>query len=171
VQELMNQGFAVDPDIGDLFLKGDDAIKFWTEGVTLLPAGWEKLIPSDLGDGKIRDATITPHMRVSSGVDWLSLDMHFDAGGVAVDEEELRMCLEKGRRLVKLADGTYAPIDRGQVGEVLNRMAEIVASAGSRQKVPLSQAGRVQDLLRIVSDTQVATPTVSLFGKLDATTE
>src|SRR5262249_4347467 len=109
----------------------------------------------------------TPHMRVASGVDWLSLDMHFDAGGVAVDEDELKMCLEKGRRLVKLADGTFAPVDRGQVGEVLARMAEIVASGGSRAKVPLSQAGRVQDLLRIVSDTNVATPTKDLFGKLD----
>jgi superfamily II DNA or RNA helicase len=167
VQALLDLGFEVEPDGGELVARGDAAIAFWTEGVARLPGEWEKLIPSDLADVRIRSGAVVPRMRVSSGVDWLSLDVSFDADGVAVDEDELRMCLEKGRRLVKLADGTYAPVQREQVGEVLSRMAEIVASAGSRKKVPLSQAGRVQDLLRLVGDATVTAPTLELFGKLE----
>ena len=165
VQQLLSLGFEVDAKAGDLVIRGDKAIAFWTEGVGSLPEEWDRFIPNDLVDVTIRSGAVSPRMRVSSGVDWLSLDMSFDVEGVAVDEEELRMCLEKGRRLVKLADGTYAPVQRDQVGEVLARMAEIVASSGSRKKVPLSQAGRVQDLLRLVSDSVVATPTKELFSK------
>jgi superfamily II DNA or RNA helicase len=167
VQALLDLGFEVDAEAAELVARGDKAIAFWTEGVAKLPAEWEKLIPSDLADVRIRTGAVVPRMRVSSGVDWLSLDVSFDADGVAVDEDQLRMCLEKGRRLVKLADGTYAPVLREQVGEVLSRMAEIVAASGSRKKVPLSQAGRVQDLLRLVGDSAVAAPTRELFDKLD----
>ncbi len=165
VQQLLSLGFEVDPKAGDLVIRHDKAIAFWTEGVGSLPEEWDRFIPNDLVDVTIRSGAVSPRMRVSSGVDWLSLDMSFDVEGIAVDEEELRMCLEKGRRLVKLADGTYAPVQRDQVGEVLARMAEIVASSGSRKKVPLSQAGRVQDLLRLMSDSVVATPTRELFDK------
>ena len=71
-------------------------------------------------------------MRVSSG-GLLWLDLTFDSGGVAVDEIELRTCLAQGRRLVKLGDGTYAPVDPNDVAEVLTRMAEIYASAGQEK--------------------------------------
>ncbi len=165
LQQLLSLGFEPDAKAGDLVIRGDKAIAFWTEGVGSLPEDWDRFIPNDLVDVTIRTGAVSPRMRVSSGVDWLSLDMSFDVDGVAVDEDELRMCLEKGRRLVKLADGTYAPVQREQVGEVLARMAEIVASSGSRKKVPLSQAGRVQDLLRLVSDSIVATPTKEIFSK------
>ncbi len=167
VAALRAMSFEIDQDTDELVAKGDAAIKFWTDGIRSLPESWERLVPADLAAVLVRDTPVSARMRVSSGVDWLNLDMGFDSGGVAVDEEELRACLEKGRRLVKLADGSYAPVRADQVGEVLARMAEIVATAGTKQRVPLSQAGRVQDLLRLVSDTQVATPTKDLFSKFD----
>ena len=168
VQELMNLGFEVDETGEALLARGDDAIHFWTEGIGTLPETWDRYIPDDLVDVTIRKDTVTPQMRVSSGVDWLSLDMTFDAGGVAVDQNELRLALEKGRRLVQLADGTYAPVDPDQVGEVLERMAEIYATSGpGAQKLPLSQAGRVQDLLRLVDRTNVAPKARTLFDKLE----
>ena len=166
VQELLNVGFELD-ERGELIVRGDKAIGFWTEGIGTLPEAWDRFIPDDLVDVTIRTAPVTARMRVSSGVDWLSLDMRFDAGGVAVDEEELRMCLEKGRRLVRLSDGTYAPVEPERVGEVLTRMAEIVASSGNRQRLPLSQAGRVQDLLRIVGEPAVASATKELFKQFE----
>ena len=76
------------------------------------------------------------------------------------------MCLEKGRRLVKLDDGTYAPVDPTEVSEVLVRMAEIYSTAGQKKKLPLSQAGRVQDLLEIVQNAKVSTSAKQLFGRL-----
>jgi SNF2 family DNA or RNA helicase len=106
-------------------------------------------------------------MRVSSGVDWLNLDMKFESGGAVVREEELRACLEHGRRLVQLEDGTYAPIDPEKVGDVLTRMAEIYATAGMRDKLPLSQAGRVQDLLKMVENAKVSASAKSLFQKIE----
>ncbi|MFW6086971.1 MAG: DEAD/DEAH box helicase, partial [Myxococcota bacterium] len=168
VQEVMNLGFEPDEATDELVAKGDDAIHFWTEGIGSLPEDWDRFIPDDLVDVTIRDQSVTAQMRVASGVDWLSLDMSFDAGGVAVDENELRASLEKGRHLVRLKDGTYAPVDPDKVNEVLSRMAEIYAtSGGPKKKLPLSQAGRVQDLLRLVSDGKVTSTARSLFGKLE----
>ena len=54
-------------------------------------------------------------VRVASGVDWLSLDVAFSADGQAVDEDELRGALKKGRKLVKLADGSWAPVKTEEV--------------------------------------------------------
>ncbi|MDQ3034389.1 MAG: DEAD/DEAH box helicase [Myxococcota bacterium] len=166
VQQLMNLGFAVDESREGLECKGEPAITFWTDGIVTLPAEWEKLVPHDLRAVKVRDAAVAPQVRVASGVDWLSLDMSFSAGGVAVDEDELRNALEKGRRLVKLADGTFAPVKTEEVREVLDRMAEIVAGT-SGAKVPLSQAGRIQDLLRLVGHKTVSAAAKEVLGKLE----
>ncbi|MCB9666699.1 MAG: DEAD/DEAH box helicase [Myxococcales bacterium] len=166
VQKLMDLGAQVNEAGDALVMEGDAAVSFWTEGLATLPDAWERFVPSDLSDVTVRESPVTPQMRVSSGVDWLGLDMTFSADGVAVSADELRACLEHGRRLVKLADGTYAPVTSEEVGPVLERMAEILATSGSQGKLPLSQAGRVQDLLRIISDQKI-TPTVkTLFGKL-----
>ena len=166
VQTVMNLGFEVDESGEELVADGDTAIDFWTEGMGSLPETWDRFIPDDLVDVTIRDESVSPQMRVSSGVDWLNLDMAFLSGGSAVAENELRACLEHGRRLVKLEDGTYAPVDPDDVEAVLERMAEIYATAGSEDKLPLSQAGRVNDLMRLVSNAKVSSSAKTLFGKL-----
>jgi SNF2 family DNA or RNA helicase len=114
----------------------------------------------------VRGSAIMPRARVSSGVDWLSLDMIFEAEGVAVDERELRECLESGRRLVKLKDGSYAPVSSEQVGEILERMTEIFATSGDKSKLSLAQAGRIQDLLSLVNRSNVTPAARQLFSKL-----
>ena len=168
VQEIMNLGFEVSEDGQELLARGDAAIGFWTEGLGSLPETWDRFIPDDLVGVHVRDKAVAPRARVSSGVDWLSLDMTFEVGGVAVDEEELRACLEKGRHLVRLQDGSYAPVKREEVSEILDRMAEIYASAsGDRKRLALSQAGRVQDLLNLVSRPSVTSAAKALFGKLE----
>lgn len=168
VQQLLARGFSVGETGEDLVAAGDDAIRFWTEGMAELPADWEKYIPDDLVDVRVRREGVSPQMRVASGVDWLELNMIFGAGGAIVAADELRACLEHGRRIVKLSDGTYAPVDPGQVGDILTRMAEIEAGSGSLARVPLSQTGRVQDLLRVVGErADVASPVKALLGKLD----
>jgi superfamily II DNA or RNA helicase len=167
VQELFNLGFEIGPTGEELVAKGDKAVSFWVEGIAKLPKAWERLIPDDLSNIVVRDKTVTPRVRVASGIDWLSLDLTFTTGDIAVDEDELKMCLEKGRHLVRLQDGSYAPVKAEQVGEILSRMAEIVATSGSRKKLPLSQAGRIQDLLKLVSDHKVTSTTKEIFEKLD----
>jgi len=166
VQMLMNLGFEVDESGQAMEVRGEKAISFWTEGIGSLPETWDRYIPDDLVDVTIRDQSVTPQMRVSSGVDWMSLAMTFDAGGVAVDADELRACLAKGRRLVQLNDGTYAPVDPSQVSEVLARLAEIEVTSGGDDKFSLSQAGRVQDLLTLVNRQKVTPKAKELFGKL-----
>jgi superfamily II DNA or RNA helicase len=167
VQALLNQSFEVSESGEELVATGDDAIAFWTQGIGELPEEWDRFIPDDLVDVTIRDESVTPQMRVSSGVDWLNLDMAFTSGGAAVREEELRACLEHGRRLVQLEDGTYAPVDPEKVGDVLTRMAEIYATAGASEKLPLSQAGRVQDLLKMVENAKVSASAKTLFKKIE----
>jgi len=167
VQALLNQNFEVSESGEELVASGDDAIAFWTHGIGELPEEWDRFIPDDLVDVTIRDEAVTPQMRVSSGVDWLNLDMSFESGGAVVREEELRACLEHGRRLVRLEDGSYAPVDPDKVGEVLTRMAEIYATAGVHDKLPLSQAGRVQDLLKVVGNAKVSASAKDLFTKIE----
>jgi superfamily II DNA or RNA helicase len=171
VQALLNQNFEVSESGEELVATGDDAVAFWTHGIGELPEEWDRFIPDDLIDVTIREESVTPQMRVSSGVDWLNLDMAFTSGGAAVREEELRACLEHGRRLVRLEDGTYAPVDPEKVGSVLTRMAEIYATAGVREKLPLSQAGRVQDLLKMVENAKVSASAKSLFKKIEGIDE
>ena len=167
IQALLNQSFDVSESGDELVASGEDAIAFWTNGIGELPEEWDRFIPDDLVDVTIRKESVTPQVRVSSGVDWLNLDMKFESGGAVVREEELRACLEHGRRLVQLEDGTYAPVDPEKVGDVLTRMAEIYATAGMKDKLPLSQAGRVQDLLKMVSNAKVSASAKSLFAKIE----
>jgi superfamily II DNA or RNA helicase len=167
VQALLNQNFEVSESGEELVASGDEAIAFWTNGIGELPEDWDRFVPDDLVDVTIREESVTPQMRVSSGVDWLNLDMKFESGGAVVREDELRACLEHGRRLVQLEDGSYAPIDPEQVGDVLTRMAEIYATAGMKDKLPLSQAGRVQDLLKMVENAKVSASAKTLFAKIE----
>ena len=167
IQALLNQNLEVSESGDELVATGDDAIAFWTNGIGELPEEWDRFIPDDLVDVTIRDESVSPQMRVSSGVDWLNLDMKFESGGAVVREEELRACLEHGRRLVRLEDGTYAPVDPEKVGDVLTRMAEIYATAGKSEKLPLSQAGRVQDLLKMVENAKVSATAKTLFKKIE----
>ncbi|HEX6243466.1 MAG TPA: SNF2 helicase associated domain-containing protein, partial [Polyangiales bacterium] len=164
-QELMNLGF--EPDGTELVVRADKAISFWTTGIAKLPPEWDRFIPNDLAGIEVRKSAVQARMRVSSGVDWMNLDMVFGSEGVAVSAEELRMCLAQGKKLVRLEDGTYAPIKADEVGQVLERMAEIFAGVGEDKRVPLSQAGRVQELMRIVSDQNVQPAVKGLFGKLE----
>ncbi|HEY6876596.1 MAG TPA: SNF2-related protein, partial [Polyangiales bacterium] len=168
IQELLNHGFEVDPDNkSELVVRGDKAIKFWTQGISTLPETWDRFIPNDLAGVEVRKSPVQARMRVSSGVEWLNLDMMFASEGVAVSEDELRMCLAEGKKLVRLEDGTYAPIKADDVGSVLERMAEIFAGVGDDKHVPLSQAGRVQELMRMVSDQNVHSNVKNIFGKLE----
>lgn len=147
VEKLLELGLEVTDDFKAFRAEGDRAVAFWTEGIGTLPDNWDRFIPDDLVDVTVRETPVTPRARVSSGVDWLSLDVEFSSEGSTVSEDEVRRALAEGRRLVKLDDGTYAPIAAEKVGDVLVRMAEIFA-AGRGKKLPLSQAGRVQDLVR-----------------------
>ncbi|MGB5265043.1 MAG: SNF2-related protein, partial [Polyangiales bacterium] len=167
IQALLNQNFEVSESGEELVASGEDAIAFWTNGIGELPEDWDRFIPDDLVDVTVRQESVTPQVRVSSGVDWLNLDMKFESGGAVVREDELRACLEHGRRLVQLEDGTYAPVDPEKVGDVLTRMAEIYATAGMTEKLPLSQAGRVQDLLKMVQNAKVSASAKTLFSKIE----
>jgi superfamily II DNA or RNA helicase len=166
VQLLMNAGLAPDENGQELVARGDAAIGFWTKGIATLPSEWQRFVPNDLAAVTVRDKGVMPKARVSSGVDWLSLDMTFEADGVSVDERELRECLESGRKLVKLADGSYAPVKADEVSEILERMAEIYATSGPGKQLPLAQAGRVEDLLSLVEKSHVTPAAKSLFSKL-----
>ena len=94
----------------------------------------------------MRSTALNASARVSSGVDWLSLRLTFESEGVAVTQDELGRCLAEGRRYVRLADGSFARLDSAKVREVLLRQAEILATGGGQGgKLPLSQAGRIQE--------------------------
>ena len=164
---LRDLGLVPDEDGNKFVARGDDALQFWTEGIGTLPEEWDLFVPDDLVDVQVRSETLSAHARVGSGVDWLSLRLNFEADGVAVTQDELARCLSEGRRFVRLADGSFARLDAAKVREVLLRQAEILAtSGGNGAKLPLSQAGRIQELLEQVGRSNVTTDAKELFHKL-----
>jgi len=165
--KLRALGLKADEDGNGFVARGDDALQFWTEAVGSLPDDWDLFIPDDLVDVQVRTSSLQANARVSSGVDWLSLRLSFEAEGVAVTQEELARCLSEGRRYVRLQDGSFAKIDVDKVREVLLRQAEILATGGGQgSRLPLSQAGRIQELLDQVGKAHVTDGTKELFGKL-----
>ncbi len=160
-------GLVPDEEGQGFIARGDEAIGFWTDGITTLPEDWDLFVPDDLVDVQVREERLGANVRVGSGVDWLSLRMSFESEGVAVTQEELGRCLAEGRRYVRLADGSFARLDPEKVREVLNRQAEILATAGGNGgKLPLSQAGRIEELLAQVNRATVAEGARDLFKKL-----
>jgi len=165
--KLRALGLIPDEDGQGFVVRGDGALKFWTDGITTLPEEWDLYAPDDLVDVQVRDTALAANVRVSSGVDWLSLRMSFESDGVAVTQEELARCLAEGRRYVRLQDGSFARLDPDKVREVLTRQAEILAtSGGSGGKIPLSQAGRIEELLSQVNRSSVTDGAKELFKKL-----
>ena len=151
---------------------GPAAIKFWTEGVGQLPEAWDLFVPDDLVDVQIRSKKLSASARVGSGVDWLSLQLSFESEGVSVTQEELARCLHEGRAYVRLTDGSYAKMDEAQVREVLARQAEMLVGGAQPGHLPLSQAGRLQDLLaHIGSAATVSAGAKELFSKLASVDE
>jgi superfamily II DNA or RNA helicase len=164
---LRDLGLVPAEDGNKFVARGDDAIRFWTEGIATLPEHWDIFVPDDLVEVQLRDEALTANARVSSGVDWLALRLNFESEGVAVTQEELARCLTEGRRYVRLADGTFARLDPQKVREVLQRQAEILATGGGNGgKLPLSQAGRIEDLLAQVGKSAVSGDARELFKKL-----
>jgi superfamily II DNA or RNA helicase len=164
---LRELGLVPAEDGNKFVARGDDAIRFWTEGIGSLPETWDIFVPDDLIDVNVRDEALSANARVSSGVDWLSLRLNFESEGVAVTQEELARCLAEGRRYVRLADGSFARLDPQKVREVLLRQAEILATGGgSGARLPLSQAGRIEDLLAQVGRSSVSGDTKELFKRL-----
>jgi len=160
-------GLKADEDGMGFVARSDDALQFWTEAVGSLPEEWDLFIPDDLVDVQVRTSSLQANARVSSGVDWLSLRLSFESEGVAVTQEELARCLAEGRRYVRLQDGSFAKVDVEKVREVLLRQAEILATGGGQgSRLPLSQAGRIQELLDQVGRANVSEGTKELFDKL-----
>ncbi len=165
--KLRELGLHPDEEGSGFVGRGDDAIQFWTEGVGELPEEWDLFVPDDLVDVQVRGESLGANVRVSSGVDWLSLRMSFESEGVAVSQDELGRCLAEGRRYVRLSDGSFARLDAEKVKAVLQRQAEILATGGGNGgKLPLSQAGRIEELLQQVGRTLVSDGAKELFKKL-----
>ena len=85
--KLRDLGLVPAEDGNKFVASGDDAIRFWTEGIGSLPDDWDIFVPDDLVDVQLRDEALGANARVSSGVDWLSLRLNFESEGVAVTQE------------------------------------------------------------------------------------
>ncbi len=150
---------------------GPKAVKFWSEGLGALPESWDLFVPEDLVDTQVRKTPLSISAFVdrksSSGMDWLSLKLSFVSEGVGVDRDELMRTIAAGKKYVKLEDGSFAELDPQAVQALLDREIEILSSMGKGGKIPLSQAGRLEELLgQIDGDVKVAAGAKELFKQL-----
>jgi SNF2 family DNA or RNA helicase len=166
VEELLRTGLLPD-ESGEFFVaQAERAIHFWSEGVGSLPEHWDLYVPEDLVGTHVRGKPVTMNARVSSGVDWLSVKISYESEGIGVDRDELVRCLREGKKFVRLSDNSFAQIDPDTVQAMIDREIELMAAAGKTGKLPLSHAGRVQELLQHASSATLSAGAKALFQKL-----
>jgi superfamily II DNA or RNA helicase len=165
---LMELGLSPD-ETGQTFVAhGDSALKFWTDALGQLPETWDLFVPEHLVDTQVRGAHLNAFAKVTSGMDWLGVEISFSSDGVGVDRDELRRCLSEGKKYVRLEDGSFAAFDPDKVRAMLDREIELIAAASKDGKIPLSQAGRVQELLSQVDSSNIASKAKKLFQQLNS---
>jgi superfamily II DNA or RNA helicase len=145
---------------------GDAAIRFWSEGLAELPDTWDLFVPEDLVDTQVRTKPIGVFAKVTSGMDWLNVKLSYESEGVGVDRDELRRCLMAGKKYVRMEDGSFAAFDADAVRAMLDREIELMTAAGKNGRLPLAQAGRLQELLQQASGSSVSAGARELFQKL-----
>jgi superfamily II DNA or RNA helicase len=166
VEKLLDLGLEPDESGQHFVAHGDDSIQFWSEGVGSLPEEWDLYVPEELVGTQVRSKPVAMNARVSSGVDWLSVKIAYESEGVGVERDELERVLREGKKYVRLSDNSFAPIDAERVKALLDREVELIVAAGKTGKIPLSQAGRVQELLEHAANSMVAPGARDLFEKL-----
>jgi superfamily II DNA or RNA helicase len=171
VQKLLDLGLEADESGQHFVAHGDDSIAFWSEGVGSLPEEWDLYVPEELVGTQVRAKPVMMSARVSSGVDWLAVKVSYESEGVGVSREELERVLREGKKYVRLSDNSFAPIDAERIQSLLDREVELIVAAGKSGKLPLSQAGRVQELLQQATSSTVAAATKELFAKLQSIDE
>ncbi|RYE79495.1 MAG: hypothetical protein EOO74_03630, partial [Myxococcales bacterium] len=166
-ERLNDLGLRAD-ESGQRFIAGGPAaVKFWSEGVASLPKTWGVFVPEELASTSVRSTPLGAFAKVSSGVDWLSLRLSFESEGIGVERDELVRCIAEGRKYVRLDDGSFATFDADHVRTLLDREVELMTSANKSGKLPLSQAGRLQELLGQLGEKgQVSAGAQELFKKL-----
>ncbi len=166
-QLLLQLGLSKD-ETGERFVaKGDAAIQFWAEGVGSLPEDWDLYVPDELVGAQIRTKPLQMNARVSSGVDWLSFKISYESEGVGVDRRVLEQCLREGKKFVRLSDNSFAPIDPERMQAAIDREFELIAATGKNGKLPLSQAGRIKELLDQAAAATISAATKTLFKRLE----
>jgi superfamily II DNA or RNA helicase len=167
VSLLNDLGLKADEGGVGFLAKGDAALRFWTEGLAELPETWDLFVPEHLVDTQVRSTPLNVFAKVTSGMDWLNVKLDFKSDGVEVDRDELRRCLMEGKKYVRLEDGSFATFDPNKVQAMLDREVELLAAADKNGRLPLSHAGRVQELLGHTEKASVASKAKKLFEKLN----
>jgi SNF2 family DNA or RNA helicase len=171
VELLLELGLKAD-EAGEAFVaEGDDALRFWSEGIGSLPESWDLYVPEELVGVQVRSKPVQMQARVSSGVDWLNVQIIWESDGVTIDRKEIEQCLREGKKYVRLSDDSYAPLDAERVEALVAREIELIASVGKNGKLPLSQAGRVQELLNQLPDAKLSAGAKQFFKKLSSIEE
>jgi superfamily II DNA or RNA helicase len=164
--KLLALGLKPDETGQGFVAQGDAAIRFWSEGLAELPEDWDLFVPEDLVDTQVRHKPIGVFAKVTSGMDWLNVKLSYESEGIAVDRDELRRCLTEGKKYVRLEDGSFAAFDPEAVRAMLEREVELLTAAGKSGRLPLAQAGRIQELLQHATYTSVSGNARELFQKL-----
>ncbi len=168
LQRLFDAGFVFDEAMDALVLKGEPALSFWTQGFADLPKEWEKLAPPGLVGARVHAGTLAPQVRVGTGVDWLDFDLRFEVGGAAADWDAVRASLESKQKLVKLQDGSYARLDDDAMATLLEKVTELYTQDGNVQRLPISQLGKVREIVDLVGESTVTKDAETLFSRFES---
>ncbi len=166
VERLLELGLTPDESGEALIAQGEHAIQFWAHSVAKLPKGWKIYVPEELVGTRVRSQPVLMNARVSSGVDWLAVKVTYESDGVGIDRDEIIRCLREGKKYVRLTDNTFAPLDADRVQQMIDREVELISASTRGGKLPLSQAGRIQELLEHADKAATTAGVKQLFARL-----
>src|SRR5690606_22252199 len=107
----------------------------------------ELFVPEELIGAKMRSTPIAMKARVSSGVDWLNVNISWAADGISVDREEIQRCLREGKKYVRLSDNSYASLDATRVQALIDQIGELFVPeeliGAKMRSTPIAMKARV----------------------------
>ncbi len=115
-------------------LEGEAAFDFLMEGLSGLSGRWTIYGERSLVRNKVV-GSLLPSVQVSSGIDWFSLDVRFEAGGRDAALEAVLKAWLDGERYYRLAGGGVARLPRrwlSRHGEGLVELEELRKAAGGK---------------------------------------
>ncbi len=126
---------------------GSEALSFWSDGLSKLPASWERHLPEALAGLRVRRQALLPQLslrRTASG--WFAVDFRLFSEG---SEADIAAFVDRPHEgLMTLRDGSVAPVEPGLLDGLAQAWVDLQPDLRSGE-IPPWLAGPLVDLVQL----------------------
>jgi SNF2 family DNA or RNA helicase len=133
---------------------GEDALDFLSDGLTELKEKSLVTGEEDLEDlrlfGELGEAQVKARA-VSSGIDWLEIEVGFEIDGIEIPYEVVQALAAKNQHYLKVPGKGFVKINLEQFSKIEEKIAELEGEMDSKGNLKLSQyhAAYLDEILRV----------------------